>query len=829
MDVQYHMGLGKAQPVSEPVLTPSGWVPIGEIQPGDRVVSATDGRPATVRSVHPQQSSETYRVTFNDGTWTRCNIDHLWTVGRWSTGRQVKWETLSLRQILDKGVRETNGGTRWMIPMTHPVQADRVDLPVEPYALGVILGDGQIKAQGNVTIHSDREVLESIHPGGRALIAPAPGCWRLNSSHWMDDLSRLGLAGKRSHEKFVPDIYLRAPEGDRRALLAGLLDTDGTPMDKGGVEFTSTSLALVEAVAELAESLGGTARWKRHGRVTRYTHNGEYREGKRSWRVNVKVPVNPFRLTRKADAWIEPTKYPVRRRIASVERVEDEANVCIKIDREDGLYLTRSHIVTHNTVISMAVAAMLWEDGLLDQVLIVAEANKVRDWADEDFPAWTTMTTGRYMGPRRERLLEDPPQVLVTTYETGRLDAAVFKHARKSKGWAITGPGPLAEFLADRRTLIVFDEETKLRGRSSRVHIAWSYLVNRWLAGKRKNRPMILGLTGTKMESRPEDHYNVNRVTMLPRSPLVKTFERDYHGEVDEWGTVKTYRNLDEATCEPGVTPLSLLYADATIRKRKSDPDVIGHFPAKMENPSRFVPLGKMHRDFYDTIVDVLGEEQINVGMGLLRQIAAAPEALLASKGEMSKAVVAEVGANALRKMGSAKIDETIRWLEEGGDQQSVIFTFYGQSVLPVLHERLREEGYAVSLCHGQMSSAARQTSQNAYKAGETQVFLSSDAGARGLNLGVGSLLLHFEMPLLAAIYHQRSDRIHRANSTHPSVTIDSLIAKDTIEEHIWELVLKRDAWAEAVEDNSEPSDGTEFGYLTSSLRKTLWQRARAR
>lgn len=201
------------------------------------------------------------------------------------------------------------------------------------------------------------------------------------------------------------------------------------------------------------------------------------------------------------------------------------------------------------SVVSMALAGLLFEDDLIDHVLVVAEANKVRDWAEDDFPSWTSLSVLRYAGTKaqRERMRKDLPQVIVMTYETGREDIAAFKHAKKSQGYAITGPGPLAEALKGKRVLVVFDEVTKLRSRDSRTHIAWNYLVNRWLRRRKDSSCMAMGLTGTKIESSPQDHYNVNRILAPGLSPLVKDFEAVYVDEVDEWSHKPlSWKNLDQ-------------------------------------------------------------------------------------------------------------------------------------------------------------------------------------------------------------------------------------------------------------------------------------------
>lgn len=516
---------------------------------------------------------------------------------------------------------------------------------------------------------------------------------------------------------------------------------------------------------------------------------------------------------------------------------EDVAKAYLTLVEGGGAVELQHSMGLGKTAMAIAVSSLMFEDDLIDKVLVVAEANKVRDWAEDDFPSWSQgLSVMRYQGtPTRRKNIREKhdPDVLVMTYETGRNDIAVFEKATRKEGRAIKGPGPLAEWVAGKRLLIVFDEVTKLRNRTNRLHLSWNFLVNSYLVKKSWKvngpKPYLMGLTGTKIESRPEDHYNVNRILASDVSPTVEQFENAYVAEWDKWSdTPSAWKNLSDATTEPGVVSLASLYSHMTIRRRKQDPEVINWFPKKVENPSRYIQMSKAQEDFYWAVVEALEEDNPLAGMSALRQIANAPAALLRSQGELAKAIVEIVGSNTLRQMGSAKTDAMVNWAYEADDQQMVIFTFYGQSVLPVLHDRLREEGYSVSINHGQMTGKARQDSQNAYKAGETQIFLTSDAGARGLNLGVGSALLHYELPPLAAIYHQRSDRIHRADSTHPSVTVDSLITADTVDDLIVNMMLRRDGWQDAIVDNDQhSSEATEAGYLSAQDRRDLWAAAR--
>ena len=352
-------GQGKQHPVSEPVLTPDGWRPIGQIQVGDEVIGSA-GVPVKVTGVFPQETREVWSVITADGGVVRCGPDHLWSVSRW---RDKRWstETLTTAEIIRIGVRMNKGASRrWAVPIVAPVSfAQQTDaLPIKPWVLGVLLGDANISDTGYVQLTTDAEIIDRIDVTGyRRNHGSSVGIDVLGTAKWSFRLEALGLAGKLSDEKFIPAVYLRATPTERAELLAGLLDTDGHPLPHptGVCEFSTTSPALAEGVVELVRSLGGTATM---GSPTtkKYTYNGEKREGKPAIRVRVKMPTQPFTLSRKAARWIPADdRRPLRRFIDRIERADDEDSVCIAVDAEDGLYVASDYIVTHNTSVLDAI------------------------------------------------------------------------------------------------------------------------------------------------------------------------------------------------------------------------------------------------------------------------------------------------------------------------------------------------------------------------------------------------------------------------------------------------------------------------------------------
>lgn len=463
------------------------------------------------------------------------------------------------------------------------------------------------------------------------------------------------------------------------------------------------------------------------------------------------------------------------------------------------------------TVLGLATAAFAFEDDLLDKIVVVADANKVIDWAEVDAPRFTDLKIGKLYGDkkRREKVLADDSQLLVTSWATSRNDIAA---AFTKGGRGVAEPGILTKALYGKRVGFIFDEFSALRTRGTKTYIAWDYLVR--TLRKTEHQPRMLGLTATTVENNPMDHFNLCRILSPDRAGRVEDFDPQYVAAYDIYDTPIAFKNLNiETMVDSGVVPLSHRFAPITLRKRKTDADVIEQFPSKMENAPTMVSLDSDHQRLYDEIESIFDDESLSeaeqrAGFGLLRMLADHPASLLDSEGKYAKQVVETVGANWLYNLKVAKVDAMLDWQERVGQQQTVIFSFYGNTVLPRLQHALESRDYKVSVNRGAMSPDQRQREKEKYLRGDTQIFLSSDAGAKGLNLGCGSALLHYETPVLYSTYEQRSNRIHRIDSVHPSITIDMLIARDTVEFPLCHKMLNRNEMAEQVQDGAYEEDG---------------------
>ncbi|MFI8346394.1 PhoH family protein [Streptomyces sp. NPDC085596] len=364
---------GRAQPVFTNVLTPDGWRPIGDLRVGDLVIGS-DGEPTPVLGVYPQGEKDVYRVTAQDGSWTLCCGEHLWTVRTASDKRRDKpWRVLETQEMI--GDLRAAHARRYELPLlTAPVCFPERAVPMDPYALGLLLGDGCLTGSTTPSFATEdpelAEALESALPGVAVRHTSGPD-YVLNRVRTPGDvitlenpvtrvLRELDLLRTRSHTKFVPDDYLQNSTEVRLAVLQGLLDSDGGPVAQKDrtcrIQYTTTSIMLRDDVIALVQSLGGVAYSRRRaaegrtpgrarGRDVGYRHDAHV--------IDIRLPegIEPFRLARKRDKYQaaggggRPMRF-----IDSIEPAGREECVCIQVAAEDSLYVTQDHLLTHNTL-----------------------------------------------------------------------------------------------------------------------------------------------------------------------------------------------------------------------------------------------------------------------------------------------------------------------------------------------------------------------------------------------------------------------------------------------------------------------------------------------
>jgi hypothetical protein len=383
-------GVGKAQPISSKILTPNGWVTMGDIKYGDYVI-ARDGKPTLVTGVYPQGKRPIYKVKFNDNTETLCDAEHLWAVNTINQrNRKTKkdgktiylepdnsFKVMKTIDMVDNVRVWNNRRLNYKIPIVSPVEFNTKKLIINPYLLGVILGDGCIttknqphfvtkdddiinevsKVYSDISVTEQNRDIEKEVNGDVVLVKRS--LKKISLLGIKPKLIELKLYGLNSKTKFIPSEYLYSNVEDRVALLQGIVDTDGY-IDGHRVEISTVSKILSENIRELVLSLGG--------RVSISEKIGKYGDVKCNlyYRIKFSFPnngVKPSRLERKLNNFNYRTKYSENKFIKSIEYFGEEEAKCIMVDNPEHLYVTDDYIVTHNTTMITKIANTAMNDG----------------------------------------------------------------------------------------------------------------------------------------------------------------------------------------------------------------------------------------------------------------------------------------------------------------------------------------------------------------------------------------------------------------------------------------------------------------------------------
>lgn len=448
---------------------------------------------------------------------------------------------------------------------------------------------------------------------------------------------------------------------------------------------------------------------------------------------------------------------------------------------------------------ALATAALLFEDDAIDVVLIVCETNKLGEWV-RDFERFTDLEPVRYHGSRRKKLLEDLPRVMISTYETIRNDAA-----QKIEGRVrALEDGPLTEALADKRVLVVYDEiSAKFKSRSSAVYRHHDHFL-----AKIRPNARIIGMTATPVEKDPEHAFNMLRL-LDPWMMTVAQFDSEHVLARDIYDRPVGFKNLIRDDFGEGVVPFAQKIEHLLVIKDKADPDVADLFPDAIED-FELLEMERGQQRFYEQLEDLYHEAIDNPSAGLgeiapwytvLRQVAGHPHALLRSDGELAKSIVGAFGADHVSKLSSVKLEALVARVESilSQDEQMAVFSFFGQSIVPLIYERLQDEGVPTSIHHGGLSATRREEEVAKFRRGETLVLVSSDAGSRGVNLPEATYITNYELPLLYSTYDQRINRANRIDSDSPFTVAHSYVVADSVEEGILATVQKRQEWTAAV------------------------------
>jgi hypothetical protein len=389
-------GGGKALALDTPVLTANrSWVDHGDLAVGDQVFD-DQGKPCSVVAVSPRWDDRPcYRLTFSDGEEIIADAEHEWFVAdryRTRPGVQSTREIASKWLLTDaRGFKEVRYSTTTCGPLQYPEKS----LPINPYVLGVWLGDGtsatgsvtsslddyhyllpELRAEGEdptwikypnkaikITISKPRpgrcpreHPLDPPRPGAAGRYAPCKVCIlqltrkSLGYSYSLAEPTNQPLVKRLRNNnllnnKHIPIEYFTASFEQRLALMQGLMDTDGSITKHGACEFGVTNEQLAYGTLRLIRSLGIKATIAEGRAKIAGVDKGP------AWRIKFYTELPVFRLPRKVNR-VGLIKAGKTRRIVNVEQVTPRTTSCIQVDSPSQLYLVGETLIpTHNSTL----------------------------------------------------------------------------------------------------------------------------------------------------------------------------------------------------------------------------------------------------------------------------------------------------------------------------------------------------------------------------------------------------------------------------------------------------------------------------------------------
>ncbi len=361
-------GTGKAQPLDANILTPDGWVKMGDLKVGD-TISAQGYGSNKVLAIHPQGEKQIYKITFRDGRVVECCADHLWKTFIYA--RKPQWKIEKTSDIISK---------LKMPSLTNRIYIEHIDVVdtkedygfyIHPYILGFLIGDGGLTLGDGRFTTTDQFIVDKINnllPKASLATKTPSGKYsyniinkkRSNENLISTEIRKLGL-NKTSYYKSIPHHYIdNASKSQKIEILQGLFDADGYVGKKGNVSYCTVSEKLAYQIQNLIWYLGGQCKIKETYKF--YSDkNGNKKRGALTFILGVRLS-NPeilFTLPRRRERAEKYHQYRncFRLKVVSVEESRTAKAQCITVSNPNSLYITDNYIVTHNTYTATAWAA----------------------------------------------------------------------------------------------------------------------------------------------------------------------------------------------------------------------------------------------------------------------------------------------------------------------------------------------------------------------------------------------------------------------------------------------------------------------------------------
>jgi hypothetical protein len=832
------MGLGKMEPVSSILPTEYGFKKFGELQIGDNVFGE-DGKLYPIVKIFEHKNKEIYKVTFSDGSFSYCGLDHLWKVRTENMKRRNQgWAVKSLKELIDSGFQYNSKNrlkrnqqpyvNKYQIPVCNAVEYGEKEYIIHPYILGMCIGDGNM-CNGSINISipdnekENAERISNLLPDNMILREDrSSNCPRyriINKTRqfrnkYISEIKRLGLNIKGIY-KFIPDEYKIGSISQRFDLLRGLMDSDGTIGKNNRITFSTNSALLANDVAELVFSLGGIAR------IGKYTHknrkNAEYQ-------VRIQIKENPFYLTRKKEKYNPTFKKYCSKYMVSAEFDRFEDARCIMIDYNEHTYLTgRNYIVTHNTT-SLSVSAI---EGNFDSILIICPASIKTNWKKEllwyvderditiiesindktkseleEFLGYakgkSNMTVAELKKEAEEKGKWKNNRFVIINYDILDRFYQIPKTRSKANIEEAFKNSPMLQYITDRKSLIIIDEAHLLSNNTSIRYKVINDLIKR-------GKPHSIYLsTGTPITNNPLNLYYLLKLLDDPITHDWQFYVNRYcdamkipaKGEKEKW-TNFFLRSVHKSSwydltsdekdrlkvyIREHARMINLTNGASNLEELR---DKISHLYLRRtkEDLENSLPEKRIHELYYDFTsqqkveYDKLWDEYEEA------QLEADPNK------ELNKDLLE--GAIYRRYCSNQMVPNTIKLADEfiSKGEKVVIFCCYDEE-LYTLRDYYGDKGV---IYNGKMSAKEKDIAVDKFLHDDNiKTFVANlDSAGVGITLISACKLIFNNIEYTPSSIQQGMDRIHRIGQTK-EVDIYFQFFKDTQYEKIWNTVMRK-------------------------------------
>lgn len=736
--LSYEQGLGKEQPIDSEIVTPNGISKMGHMKVGSEIIGS-DGNKYNVTGVYPQGKQQVYKIHLSDGTNVECGLEHLWIIQTKHDLKSNKRRVLTTNEIIDSYKNK-----RLYIPFPKPINFNSKETKLDPYCMGLLLGDGGFTNQCIRFTTADEELIKPLNKIHNDIICKPisnsryhyilcskTSKSRKNPSYLNSIIKEYGLKKCTSKTKFIPEEFLYNSIEVRTEILRGLMDTDGTICEKGTISFTSISKKMSEQVAFLVRSLGG--------RAYIYSFNIKQSPNK-IYRVNMSFEndLKIFKLKRKLSRINHDKKFTKRLKIVNITKEGIKEQQCISVDSPDNSYLTNNCIVTHNTITSATLSKVL----RIPRTIVICPAGVKWSWFHDmtddwgyDKLMWTILDA-----KKSKSIYAFQERFVVINYEM------INKHFDH-----------LTKFNAGH---IIIDECQKIKNTKTKNYKAVQKLV------KHFPKARVTLLSGTPITNRVDDLFAYFKLCGHPLGANYLKFLRDYTitDSVRGGTRVMGAKNVDE---------LRLKISNFMIRKRTEEcldlPDLL---------------IKKYHFE----MGDIKGKYEEK-----MKELYATKQELDNAEGVKAKnQVKTKIKANIHtlnRLLATSKVRNVIplidQLVENGRDV--IVFSGYRDPIFD-LERHYGEQ--CVKVIGGMDAHEKNAAIQKFVKDKSCNVFLGNfKAAGVGINLVNSRDVIFLNFPFTPDDLEQPYKRAHRIGQEH-NVNVYYTIVKESIDEHIFSMIV---------------------------------------